>query len=321
MWFGWEGLTGVDAWSPTILEEARLIEAAGFNGMLFSEHHGVPKWPAQPLLHAYKIGMATQRIEVGPCPLLLPLYHPVHLIEQAQFIQNEIGGRLFLGVAGGFAPGDFAHFGVELKERAARMEDCLRILRLAQSGESFDFHGKVFNLKIRGCLPVPVKRIPVWGCTGVPATVRRAARLADAVVFESIRTRAEIRELRDIYLEECTAHSTTPHINFFRRIWIGKPEEGLRIMRSEVEAYAGNVAQGGTAPHLTGKSGGRSGDWRGLMIMGDVASCTEQILQWKADIGFEKMILKIPYITGAPDIGLAREQIAGIGEVIARVRG
>ena len=115
MWFGWEGLTGVDAWSPTILEEAKLIEAAGFNGMLFSEHHGVPKWPAQPLLHAYKIGMATERIEVGPCPLLLPLYHPVHLIEQAQFIQNELGGRLFLGVAGGFSPGDFAHFGVDTR--------------------------------------------------------------------------------------------------------------------------------------------------------------------------------------------------------------
>lgn len=321
MWFGWEGLTGADAFSPTILEEAQLIEAAGFDGMVFSEHHGLAKYPAKPLLHAYKIGMRTKRIEVGPCPLLLPLYHPVHLIEEAQFIQNELGGRLFLGVSGGFSPEDFAQFGVSLNERAARMEDSMRLLRQAQSGEPFEFRGRIYDLKIRGCLPVPAQRVPIWGCTGVPATVRRAARLADAVVFESIRTRAEIRALRDIYREECAAHGQTPHINFFRRIWIGKPEDGLRTMRAEVEAYARGVVRAGEAPHLTQQSGGRSGDWQDFMIMGDVQSCAQQISDWASEIGCEKMILKIPYIVGAPDIGLAREQIAAIGEVIARVRG
>ena len=53
-----------------------MAEQSGFDGCFFSEHHQqADGYLPNPLLLAGLVGAATQRIRVGTCVLLLPLYH------------------------------------------------------------------------------------------------------------------------------------------------------------------------------------------------------------------------------------------------------
>ena len=61
-----------------MVAEAQAAEASGWDGCYITEHHQQEDgYLPNPLLMAGLIGMKTQRIKVGTCVLLLPLYHPV----------------------------------------------------------------------------------------------------------------------------------------------------------------------------------------------------------------------------------------------------
>src|SRR5262245_49654136 len=67
----------------SLLEDARVAEAAGFDGFFVSEHHGSPvDHLPQPLLFLAAVAAATRRIELGATVIQLPLHHPLEVAEQ-----------------------------------------------------------------------------------------------------------------------------------------------------------------------------------------------------------------------------------------------
>ena len=51
--------------------------------------------------------------------LLLPLYHPLAVAEEAALVDMISAGRLVLGVGAGYAPEEFAAFGVSIRSVGA----------------------------------------------------------------------------------------------------------------------------------------------------------------------------------------------------------
>src|SRR5687768_14628981 len=96
-----------------VVEASLAAEQAGFDGVLFGEHHGTPA-NDRPQLLILLAGLAarTTTIKLGTSILLSPLYDPVQVAESAAMVDVMSKGRLVLGLGLGYQPQDFSHFGI-----------------------------------------------------------------------------------------------------------------------------------------------------------------------------------------------------------------
>ncbi len=155
-------------------------EDLGFDSVWLTEHHfREDGYTPSPLIIAGAIAARTKKIRIGTNLLLLPLYNPVRLAEDAAAVSLLAGGRFDLGVGGGFVEKEFETFGRKLKHRPSALEEGIEILRRAWTGEPFNFNGKRFQLDDVCVSPAPehTPRILLGGITE-PA-IDRAARVAD----------------------------------------------------------------------------------------------------------------------------------------------
>jgi alkanesulfonate monooxygenase SsuD/methylene tetrahydromethanopterin reductase-like flavin-dependent oxidoreductase (luciferase family) len=111
------------------LDLIKLAEAAGFTGFYLAEHHGsdLCMAPNQELFIA-AASQVTTTIRLGPMVKLLPLHHPVEIIENMCVVDQLTGGRLDFGIGRGVAPIEHAWFGSSWPDSKARFEDTLGII-------------------------------------------------------------------------------------------------------------------------------------------------------------------------------------------------
>ncbi len=107
----------------------KLADEAGFESFHLAEHHGssLCMAPSQEIF----IGAASQitnTIRLGPMVKLLPLHHPVQIIEDMCAADQLTGGRLDFGVGRGVSPIEHAWFGSRWTESRERFEDTLGII-------------------------------------------------------------------------------------------------------------------------------------------------------------------------------------------------
>jgi alkanesulfonate monooxygenase SsuD/methylene tetrahydromethanopterin reductase-like flavin-dependent oxidoreductase (luciferase family) len=114
-----------------VCAEAQLAEQVGFDAILIGEHHQHRDgFLPSPLIVSTAVAAHTQKIRVGTGILLLPLYHPVHVAEDAATLDIISNGRLILGVGMGYQACDFGAFGIPPIQRVSRMEEGIDIIRL-----------------------------------------------------------------------------------------------------------------------------------------------------------------------------------------------
>ena len=125
---------------------AKLADEAGFESFHLAEHHGssLCMAPTQEIF----IGAAsqvTERIRFGPMVKLLPLHHPVQIIEDMCVTDQLTGGRLDFGVGRGVAPVEHAWFGSEWTDSRERFEDTLGIICNAFASGEISSAGSVYH--------------------------------------------------------------------------------------------------------------------------------------------------------------------------------
>ena len=83
-------------------ERLQLIEAADRAGIFcyhLAEHHATPLGMSpSPSVFLTAVAMRTRKIHLGPLVCLLPLYHPIRLVEEICMLDQLSGGRLEVGV-------------------------------------------------------------------------------------------------------------------------------------------------------------------------------------------------------------------------------
>jgi alkanesulfonate monooxygenase SsuD/methylene tetrahydromethanopterin reductase-like flavin-dependent oxidoreductase (luciferase family) len=157
------------------LDQVAWADELGFDLVGLGEHHASPDgYNPSPLVLAAAMGARTRRIRFRTSVLLAPLYDPIKLAEDVAVTQLATGGRLVLGIGGGYRPAEFESFGRRLEDRWRAIGETIECLRLAWSGEPFTWKG-------RRCLvtPRPDPLPPILLGGGTPAAARRAARIAD----------------------------------------------------------------------------------------------------------------------------------------------
>lgn len=151
----------------------------------------------------------TESIRLGVgCLASFPLRDPALLAFQWASLDQLSAGRMLLSVCNGLQKRDSASAnegaqfgGVPDRDRAARVEEFIPLVRQFWTGQPVDFDGRFVSYHQTQILPVPVQNpCPVW-LTANPPTgplsdriLGRAARLADGYVT----TRSGPRSLADV---------------------------------------------------------------------------------------------------------------------------
>jgi alkanesulfonate monooxygenase SsuD/methylene tetrahydromethanopterin reductase-like flavin-dependent oxidoreductase (luciferase family) len=161
------------------MEQVRLTDDAGFDGVWLGEHHFTDDGFAPSLMTlAAAIAVATRRVQIGTDVLLLPQHHPVRLAEAAATVDLLSDGRLVLGMGLGYRPSEFSAVGLDYHRRGALMDEALEILVKCFTEDVFSFDGRHYQLSDVSLSPRPVQTpMPrlVLGGSG-ERMLRRAAR-------------------------------------------------------------------------------------------------------------------------------------------------
>jgi len=161
------------------LDQAVYAEELGFDSIWLSEHHFTSEGylPCLPAVLG-ALAARTTRVRLGTAVLLAPLHHPLRLAEDLAVIDQVSAGRLDVGVAPGYKPGEFAVLGVPKNERGSRTDETIEILKLAWRGEPFSYAGRHFKFDGVVAAPPPVQQPgpPIWVGGSTPVSARRAAR-------------------------------------------------------------------------------------------------------------------------------------------------
>lgn len=173
------GLSNADLYAR-VLAQAERVDRLGFDLIWLTEHHFVedgylPSFVAV----AGALAARTRRARISSDVVLLPFQHPLRFAEDLAVLDNVSGGRIELGVGMGYAAHEFAAFGVERRARVGLTEEGLAVLKLAFSGERFDFAGEHWRFSGACVRPRPVQPggPPLWLAAMSEAGARRAARL------------------------------------------------------------------------------------------------------------------------------------------------
>jgi alkanesulfonate monooxygenase SsuD/methylene tetrahydromethanopterin reductase-like flavin-dependent oxidoreductase (luciferase family) len=157
------------------LELIKLADEAGLGAFHLAEHHGsdLCMAPNQEIFIA-AASQITKQIRLGPMVKLLPLHHPVQIIEDMCVADQLTGGRLDFGVGRGVAPIEHAWFGTTWTESRKRFEDTLGIICDALATGVISSENSVYH--DFPTVPLSTKPlqdpIPFW-CPGNPVTAGR----------------------------------------------------------------------------------------------------------------------------------------------------
>ncbi len=160
-----------------------VAEEAGFDSAWVSEHHGsgdgyLPS--LLPLLAAF--AARTDRIELGTGVVLAPFHDPLRLAEDFAVVDQISGGRVICGLGIGWRDEEFRAFGIDAGSRVRRLTEIVEVLKLAWTGERFDYDGRHYAYDAVAVTPRPARPIPVYVGGFVDAAIARAGRIADGYI-------------------------------------------------------------------------------------------------------------------------------------------
>ena len=140
-----------------------------------------------PLVALGYAAALTSRIRLGVAVVNLPFLSPTYLAKQAATLDLLSGGRLDLGLGGGWSPAEFTATGASTARRGARAEEYLAVLRTLWADEVSQFDGEFYTVPPSRMLPKPVQRPgpPVLLGGSAPAALRRAGRAAAGWISRS----------------------------------------------------------------------------------------------------------------------------------------
>jgi alkanesulfonate monooxygenase SsuD/methylene tetrahydromethanopterin reductase-like flavin-dependent oxidoreductase (luciferase family) len=219
------------------------VEAArdhGFHSVWVGDHHVTPHLYYQSIPAIARLTAHAGTMQIGPF-LLLPLYPPVLLAEQMATLDVIADGRLTLMIALGWQPEAYAAFGIPWKERVARFEEGVAILRLLFDTDKADYVGRLQRFEGVSFQPKPVhRRIPLWiGASAEPA-IRRAARLGDAWIVGPLTPLETVKAQMGIYqaaLQEYGRAGAVDEFPMRRDVFIAEDREtALKIVEPVLNA-------------------------------------------------------------------------------------
>ena len=204
-------------------ELAVLAEEMGFYEVTVGHHHFLPGNMSDPLTFMATVAARTSTLRVGTGIFQLPIHNPVRVAEQVATIDEISGGRISLGVGLGWWPLEYQVHGSNFRQRGARMEEALEILKLVWTQENTSYEGKFWSFPELTVYPRPIQQPnPILRVAGVADTaIDRAARLGDSWLCGPVQSLKRSKECLAIYRDACDRLGKKDDWVLRRFAWIG----------------------------------------------------------------------------------------------------
>ncbi|HEY7488629.1 MAG TPA: LLM class flavin-dependent oxidoreductase [Streptosporangiaceae bacterium] len=162
--------------------DARQAEELGFDFVSTSDHPcGTnPTYETWTLLSWLAAG--TSRIRIASRVLGVPYRPPAMVAKMAESLDRLSGGRLILGLGGGYSDEEFRAFGLGVpspRDKVDGMEEAILIARGLWSKPGFTFEGRLYRTESADLEPKPGRHIPIWLGTYGRRALAVTGRLAD----------------------------------------------------------------------------------------------------------------------------------------------
>jgi alkanesulfonate monooxygenase SsuD/methylene tetrahydromethanopterin reductase-like flavin-dependent oxidoreductase (luciferase family) len=187
-------------------ERLQLIEAydrAGFYAYHLAEHHQTPLgYAPSPGLFLAAVAQRTKTLCFGPMVYLLPLYHPLRLIDEICMLDQMSNGRFLYGVGRGISPVEVGFYGVDFAKGAAQFREAYEVIRRGLTSDRLTFHGEFYDFDD---VPMAMKTVQqpfpsLWYGVGRPESLAWAAEQGANIVAR--RPIPAVRAITDAYRAE-----------------------------------------------------------------------------------------------------------------------
>lgn len=219
--------SGASAIPDVAVSLAQHAEAVGLESMWTGEHVVLPSPrqppspadPDHPMLHPSTVlaflAAKTSRIRLGTGIVLIAQRNPLVLAKEMASLDVLSQGRLELGIGAGYLHQEFAALGIPFKERGARSNEYIEVMRTLWNDERPSFEGRFYQFDNIDAQPRPVQAggppIVVGGTS--EGALRRAARYGHGwygFAMNVEQTAAVVQRLHELEGGESLEISVTP---------------------------------------------------------------------------------------------------------------
>lgn len=291
------------------MDQVRLARELGFDGMAIGNHlsYSDAAW-FPPMESLMRLSTVAEGMTLSTCMLVLPMYHPLHVAQQAAMLDIVTNGRFILGVSQGWQEEEFRVLGIDFRERLGRFRESVTLMQRLWTDESVDFAGKYFNADELSLTLKPVQkpRPPMWFGGSVAKAVARAATLADTTLGDSWVASSHLTE--DVITEQAGVFRN-------RLTELGKPmPKEFPLLRNVVVAPDKETALREAGPFIADSyrvfgqwglftnvvgSGKEQLDFEELMagrvIIGSPEDCAEELVRLAKTTGFTRLVARIQW--------------------------
>jgi alkanesulfonate monooxygenase SsuD/methylene tetrahydromethanopterin reductase-like flavin-dependent oxidoreductase (luciferase family) len=141
------------------LKLIEMLDEAGFYAYHLAEHHTPAVHSLAPSQNVFlaAVSQRTERLRLAPCVYVLPLHHPLRLIEEISMLDNLSGGRVEIGVGrGGVLE---AHFWGQEDDSDTNYQRYLETLEIIQEGMSHE--ELTYNGRFHSFDELPMRMHPI----------------------------------------------------------------------------------------------------------------------------------------------------------------
>jgi alkanesulfonate monooxygenase SsuD/methylene tetrahydromethanopterin reductase-like flavin-dependent oxidoreductase (luciferase family) len=180
------------------LQFVELYEELGFYAYHLAEHHGTPLGMASASsVFLSAVAQRTRTLKFGPLVYLLPLYHPLRLLEEIGMLDQLGGGRLQVGVGPGGQVAEHSRFGVAADDVRPMFEEALEVLLKGMASESLEHKGRYYDIPPTPQIIKPLQQPhpPLWYGTSSPERAEWAVK--HRINLVSLMPNARTRPIAD----------------------------------------------------------------------------------------------------------------------------
>ncbi|HLH28854.1 MAG TPA: TIGR03619 family F420-dependent LLM class oxidoreductase, partial [Acidimicrobiales bacterium] len=232
---------------------ARACEEAGFFYVAVCDHTFIPARLAPAMGATWYDTVATlgwlagvtSRIRLLSHVYVAALRHPLRAAKEFSTLDRLSGGRVVCGIGAGHVREEFDLMGPPFERRGRAADEAVAALARALAGAEPVLDGPRWPASgaVLGPRPVQSPRPPIWVGGSSPAALRRAARLGDGWLPQSLgadaRLLGELRRMR----RELRGDAPIDVGGIAELLHVGSPPPGLDLPRGTVSGPPDRVAE------------------------------------------------------------------------------
>ncbi|MGH8056221.1 MAG: LLM class flavin-dependent oxidoreductase [Candidatus Entotheonellia bacterium] len=231
----------------------RLLEqydAAGFYAYHLAEHHTPAFHSLAPSQNVFLAAASqrTQRLRLAPCVYVLPLYHPLRLIEEVCMLDHLSDGRFEMGVGrGGVLEAFFWGSDADVERNYQRYQEVLDILRIGLSHEALTYKGEFHSfdelpMRLR---PVQQPYPPMWYMRNVETAAKDGMNTVIVGTLDSFE--ANVKRYHELWekhhgIGAPTVQGTEPKIGLVNHLVLADTDaEAIALGKQAWDEYVYNL--------------------------------------------------------------------------------